>query len=88
LKYVADAIYRRVNALYEIELEPEVATWLEGLSDKHFGKVNDASGVLAELGPATSMPLARPLHDGVWELRLTLGVEMNNTLIWACWPGW
>jgi hypothetical protein len=66
-------IVEGVNALYEIELEPEVATWLEGLSDKHFGKVNDAAGILAELGPATPIPLARPLRDGVWELRLTLG---------------
>jgi hypothetical protein len=42
--------------------------------------VNDAVGVLAELGPAMPMPLARPLRDGVRELRLTLGdVEARIT---------
>ncbi|WP_243744509.1 type II toxin-antitoxin system RelE/ParE family toxin [Streptomyces hainanensis] len=50
-----------------------VAQWLDGLSDKHVGKVDDASGLLAQLGPAIPMALARPLRDGVWELRLTLG---------------
>ncbi|MFE2495983.1 type II toxin-antitoxin system RelE/ParE family toxin [Streptomyces scopuliridis] len=69
-----------MSELYEIELETEVATWLDGLSDKHFGKVNDAAGVLAELGPATPMPLAQSLRDGVRELRLTLGdVEARIT---------
>ncbi|MHC0434318.1 type II toxin-antitoxin system RelE/ParE family toxin [Streptomyces sp. O3] len=62
-----------MSKLYEVELEPEVAAWLEGLSDKHFGKVNDAVGILSELGPGMPMPLARPLRDGVWELCLTLG---------------
>lgn len=76
-----DAIYRRgVTGLYQVELEPEVAQWLDGLSDKHFGKVDDATGLLAQLGPATPMPIARPLRDGVWELRLTLGdVEARLT---------
>jgi hypothetical protein len=42
--------------------------------------VNDASGVLAGLGPATPMPLAQSLRDGVRELRLTLGdVEARIT---------
>jgi hypothetical protein len=74
LKYVAHAIYDGgVSELYQVELEPEVAQWLDGPSDKHFGKVDDASGLLAELGPAMPMPLARSLRDGVWELRLVLG---------------
>ncbi|MFJ2739547.1 type II toxin-antitoxin system RelE/ParE family toxin [Streptomyces sp. NPDC087440] len=69
-----------MSKLYEVELEPEVAAWLDGLSDKHFGKVDDATSVLAELGPATPIPLARPLRDGVRELRLTLGdVEARIT---------
>jgi putative component of toxin-antitoxin plasmid stabilization module len=71
-----------VSALYEIELEPEVAQWLDGLSDKHFGKVDDASGLLAQLGPATPMPIARPLRDGVWELRLVLGDVDARVTYW------
>lgn len=77
---VGDIYCRRYARAVEIELEPEVAAWT--LPAKHFRKVNDVAGVLAELGPATPMPLARPLREGVSELRLTLGDLDTRITYW------
>jgi len=34
--------------LYEVELEPEVRSWLAGLTDRDFGRVDFLVGLLAE----------------------------------------
>jgi len=71
-----------MDALYAVEIEPEVRTWLELLSGRHFRKVEDYVEVLAELGPLTQMPYARHLRDGVGELRPTLDGMATRITYW------
>jgi hypothetical protein len=71
-----------MDALYAIEVEPEVRAWLELLSGRHFRKVEDYAGLLAEFGPQTPMPYARPLRDGVSELRPTLDGVATRITYW------
>jgi hypothetical protein len=37
-----------MSELYAVEIEPEVRTWLEALSDRDFGRVDFLVGLLAE----------------------------------------
>lgn len=60
-----------MEALYTIEMEPEVRAWPELLTDRHHRKVEEYADLLALLGAATPMPFARPLGEGVYELRPT-----------------
>jgi hypothetical protein len=63
-----------------IEIEPEVRAWLESLPAKHYLKVDEYVGLLAEYATSLGMPYARHLGDGVRELRPTLdGAEMRIT---------
>ena len=39
---------RCMTDLYEVELEPEVRSWLAGLTDRDFGRVDFLVGLLAE----------------------------------------
>lgn len=71
-----------MDALYVIELEPEVRAWLELLPDRHFRKVEEYSELLATLGARTPMPFARALRDGVYELRPSLGGEDTRITYW------
>jgi hypothetical protein len=69
-----------VNPLYAIEIEPEVRAWLESLPSKHFLKVDEYVGLLAEHAALLGEPYARHLGDGVRELRPTLdGASMRIT---------
>jgi hypothetical protein len=69
-----------VDALFSIELEPEVRDWLESLPAKHFLKIDEYVGLLAEHATALGEPYARYLGDGVRELRPTLdGVAIRIT---------
>lgn len=69
-----------VDRLYAIELEPEVRAWLESLPAKHFLKVEEYVGLLAEQAASLGEPYARHLGDGVRELRPTLdGAAMRIT---------
>lgn len=69
-----------VDRLYAIELEPEVRAWLESLPAKHFLKVEEYVGLLAEHAASLGEPYARHLDDGVRELRPTLdGAAMRIT---------
>jgi hypothetical protein len=55
--------------LFEIEVEPEVRSWLEQLSDRDFGRVDFLVGLLAaDLGE----PYTRHLGGRVRELRFHL----------------
>ncbi len=69
-----------------IELEPEVRDWLELLPDKQYRKVEEYAQLLATLGTRTPMPFARPLRDGVYELRPTLDGEATRVTYWFA-PG-
>jgi hypothetical protein len=71
-----------MDDLYVIELEPEVRAWLEFLPDSHHRKVEEYVELLATLGPQTPMPFARPLEDGVYELRPTLGGVNTRVTYW------
>ncbi|GAA1684563.1 type II toxin-antitoxin system RelE/ParE family toxin [Streptomyces yatensis] len=58
-----------MNDAYVIEIEPEVRAWLELLPGRLYRKVEAYVELLAELGPQTPMPYARPLREGVAECR-------------------
>lgn len=56
-----------------VEPEPEVAEWLEGLSDEEFGHVEFYIDLLAERGRALREPYTRQLDGKLRELRFYLG---------------
>ncbi|MEV5984543.1 type II toxin-antitoxin system RelE/ParE family toxin [Streptomyces sp. NPDC052051] len=69
-----------MDAFFAIEIEPEVRAWLEALPAKHFLKVDEYVGLLAEQAVGLGEPYARYLGDGVRELRPTLdGAAMRIT---------
>ncbi|WP_093755604.1 type II toxin-antitoxin system RelE/ParE family toxin [Streptomyces sp. DvalAA-19] len=45
-------------------------------------KVEEYAGLLASMGTSTPMPFSRPLRDGVYELRPTLGGEATRITYW------
>ncbi|MEV6481451.1 type II toxin-antitoxin system RelE/ParE family toxin [Streptomyces sp. NPDC051576] len=71
-----------MDDLYVIELEPEVRSWLELLPDSQHRKVEEYAELLATLGTRTPMPFARPLEEGVYELRPTLGGVNTRITYW------
>ncbi|MGW2224383.1 type II toxin-antitoxin system RelE/ParE family toxin [Streptomyces formicae] len=73
-----------METLHTIEMEPEVRTWLELLTARQHRKVEEYAELLASMGTHTPMPFARPLRDGVYELRPTLdGQDMRITYWFA-----
>ncbi|MFJ7190350.1 type II toxin-antitoxin system RelE/ParE family toxin [Streptomyces bacillaris] len=68
--------------LHVIEVEPEVRDWQELLPEKHYMKVEEYAGLLASMGTSAPMPFSRPLRDGVYELRPTLGGEATRITYW------
>ena len=42
--------------LYEVEIEPEVQSWLAQLTDRDFGRVDFLVGLLAEHAEASASP--------------------------------
>lgn len=57
----------------EVELEPEVAEWLDSLSDHDFGQVAFHIDRLAELGAGLGAPYTSQLDGRLRELRFYLG---------------
>ena len=45
--------------LYEVEIEPEVRSWLAQLSDRDFGRVDFLAGLLAEHAEDLGEPCTR-----------------------------
>lgn len=72
--------------LFEIEVEPEVRTWLDGLSDRDFGRVDFLVGVLAEQAETLGEPHARHLGGKVRELRFSLLSRQTRVTYWLA-PG-
>nr|WP_232541504.1 type II toxin-antitoxin system RelE/ParE family toxin [Nocardia bovistercoris] len=68
--------------MFTIEIEPEVRDWLEALPAKHFLKVDEYVGLLAEQAESLSEPFARYLGDGVRELRPTLDGAAIRITYW------
>ncbi|MER8093869.1 type II toxin-antitoxin system RelE/ParE family toxin [Streptomyces goshikiensis] len=75
-----------MDDLYVIEVEPEVLTWLELLPGRQHRKVEEHTELLAVHGTRTPMPFARPLRDGVYELRPTLDGVATRITYWFA-PG-
>jgi len=57
--------------LHDVEIEPEVRSWLAGLSDRDFGRVDFLVGLLAERAEDLGEPYTRHLGGKVRELRST-----------------
>ncbi|MFK0045225.1 type II toxin-antitoxin system RelE/ParE family toxin [Streptomyces sp. NPDC090741] len=72
--------------MYAIEVEPEVRTWLELLPIRQYRKVEEYADLLSVHGVLTPMPFARPLRDGVYELRPTLDGVATRITYWFA-PG-
>jgi len=65
--------------LYEIEIEPEVRSWLARLSDRDFGRVDFLVGLLAEHAEDLGEPYTRHLGGRVRELRFQLRQQTRVT---------
>ena len=50
-----------MEGLYEVEIEPEVRSWLTGLGHRDFGRVDFLVGLLAEHAEDLGEPYARHL---------------------------
>lgn len=75
--------------LYTVEVEPEVRSWLAGLSDRDFGRVDFLVGLLAEQAGTLSEPYTRHLGGKVRELRLHLLAQQTRITYWLAPPtGW
>ncbi len=75
-----------VSELFAIEIEPEVRDWLEALPARHFLKIDEYVGLLAERAESLGEPYARYLGDGIRELRPTLDGAAIRITYWLT-PG-
>jgi hypothetical protein len=72
--------------LYAVEVEPEVRTWLAGLSDRDFGRVDFLVGLLAEQADTLGEPYTRHLGGKLRELRFHLLAQQTRVTYWLA-PG-
>lgn len=63
-------------------MEPEVRRWLEGLSDRDFGRVDFLVGMLAEQPELLGEPYSRHLGGKVRELRFRLLRQQTRVTYW------
>src|SRR6266704_6311579 len=75
-----------MSGLYGVEVEPEVRSWLENLTDRDFGRVDFLVGLLAEHAVDLSEPYTRHLGGKVRELRLHLLATQPRVTYWLA-PG-
>jgi hypothetical protein len=68
--------------LFEIEVEPEVRSWLEQLTDRDFGRVDFLAGLLAEHAADLGEPYTRHLGGKVRELRFHLLARQPRVTYW------
>lgn len=68
--------------LYDIELEPEVRSWLDDLSDRDYGRVMAYAELLAEEAETLGEPYSRHLGGKVRELRFHLAREQIRITYW------
>lgn len=71
-----------MDRLYAVEVEPEVRSWLAGLSDRDFGRVDFLVGLLAERAETLAEPYTRHLGGKVRELRFTLLRQQARVTYW------
>ena len=67
-----------MSGLYAVEAEPEIRSWLAGLSDRDFGRVDLLVGLLAEQAETLGEPYARHLGGKVRELRFHLLTQQTR----------
>jgi hypothetical protein len=72
--------------LYDVEMEPEVRTWLEGRTLQQLARVDFMVGLLAEEAETLSEPYARHLGGKLRELRFYLGSQRIRITYWLA-PG-
>jgi hypothetical protein len=72
--------------LYEVELEPEVRSWLAGLTDRDFGRADFLVGLLAGRAEDLGEPYTRHLGGKVRELRFHLLRQQTRVTYWLA-PG-
>jgi len=72
--------------LYAVEVEPEVRSWLAGLSDRDFGRVDFHVGLLAERAEDLGEPYTRHLSGKVRELWFHLLAQQTRIAYWLA-PG-
>ena len=53
-----------MEQLYAVEIEPEVRSWLERLSDRDFGRADFLVGLLAEQAEISASPTPTPGREG------------------------
>src|SRR5664279_2414731 len=68
--------------LYQVEVEPEVRSWLESLADRDFGRVDFLVGLLAEHAETLGEPYTRHLDGKVRELRFHLLRQQTRVTYW------
>ena len=73
-------------SLYDVEIEPEVRSWLARLSDRDFGRVDFLVGLLAEHAEDLGEPYTRHLSGKVRELRFHLLRQQTRVTYWLA-PG-
>jgi hypothetical protein len=87
LPIASDAYTMRCMAgLYAVEVEPEVRSWLERLSDRDFGRADFLVGLLAEQAETLGEPYTRHLGGKVRELRFHLLAQQPRITYWLA-PG-
>jgi hypothetical protein len=87
LAIAADAYSIRCMARrYDVEIEPEVRSWLASLSDRDFGRVDFLVGLLAERAEDLGEPYTRHLGGKVRELRFHLLRQQTRVTYWLA-PG-
>jgi hypothetical protein len=79
-------IIRCMPRLYEVEVEPEVRSWLAALTDRDFGRVDFLVGLLAERAEELGEPYSRHLGGKVRELRFHLLRQQTRVTYWLA-PG-
>ena len=68
--------------LYAVEIEPEVRSGLEGLSDLEFGRADFIVGLIAEHADTLGEPYTRHLGGKVRELRFHLLARQPRITYW------
>ncbi len=75
-----------MGSLYEVEIEPEVRSWLASLANRDFGRVDFLVGLLAERAEDLGEPYTRHLGGKVRELRFRLLRQQTRVTYWLA-PG-
>jgi Gp49-like protein DUF891 len=69
--------------MYEVEVEPEVRSWLASLPDRDFGRADFLVGLLAEHAEDLGEPYTRHLGGKVRELRFPSAAPADQSHLLA-----